>query len=145
MVRVNKAEVFVEEKLFSSINNGIALFIGLEQSDDDAVLNEMAEKVVNLRIFENENAKLTYSLKDKNYAVLCIPNFTLCADVNKGRRPSFDNALPREQADRLFENFTALLDARTNNVKKAAFGQHMRINLDCDGPVNIIIEITKKS
>jgi D-tyrosyl-tRNA(Tyr) deacylase len=145
VARVNKADVFVGEDLYASIPKGIALFVNIEKNDDDSVLEEMAEKVMNLRIFEGENEKLNYSIKDKNYAVLCIPNFTLLASVKKGRRPSFEEAASKENACLLFNNFFILLTARSTNVRKAAFGEHMNINLTCDGPVNIIIDIKKQA
>jgi D-tyrosyl-tRNA(Tyr) deacylase len=144
IVRVNKAEVYVGQELCASIAKGIALFAGIEQGDDDTVLEEMAEKICTLRIFEEEKGKLNYSVKEKNYSILGIPNFTLCANTKKGRRPSFENALPKEAAYKLFENFLTLLAAREITVKKAVFGEHMDINLACDGPVNIIIDIAKR-
>lgn len=144
IVRVNKAEVFVAGELYASIAKGIALFVAMQNGDDDAVLEEMAQKVVHLRIFEEDKEKLNYSVADKNYSILCVPNFTLCANTKKGRRPSFEEAISKIQAQQLFENFIALLKARALDIKGAAFGEHMHINLDCDGPVNIIIDLAKK-
>ncbi|MDP2923240.1 MAG: D-aminoacyl-tRNA deacylase [Candidatus Omnitrophota bacterium] len=133
------------DKIFSAISKGIALFVCMEQDDEDSILEEMAEKVTNIRIFEDSNNKLNYSIKEKKYQILCIPNFTLCANTKKGRRPSFEGAVLKEKAGLLFANFITLLRARGIEVKTGAFGEHMDIKLDFDGPVNIIIDIPDKS
>ena len=143
VVRVNRAEVLVADEVFSSIEKGIALFVGIEKDDDDSLLENMAEKIVNLRIFENEEGKLDYSVKDKNYPILCISNFTLSAHTEKGRRPSFEKAMPKGEANKLFENFILLLKARGIDIQTGAFGEHMDIRLDLDGPVNIILEMER--
>jgi D-tyrosyl-tRNA(Tyr) deacylase len=141
VIRINKGEVSVRGKVVSSVSRGVAVFVGIEKGDNDSILEEMAEKITNLRIFENEQEKLNYSLKDTNYQILCISNFTLCANTNKGRRPSFEEAMPKEEANKFFDNFVLLLKARKIDVKTGIFGEYMDINLDFDGPVNIIIEI----
>lgn len=143
LLRVSKASLSVtdENKDLCSIGKGIVVFVGIDKKDNDTTLENLAEKIVNFRIFEDENGKLNYSLKDKNYEILCVPNFTLCANINKGRRPSFENVMPQEQARKLFENLIILLKARELAVKSGEFGKTMLINTECDGPVNIIIEI----
>jgi D-tyrosyl-tRNA(Tyr) deacylase len=141
VVRVNKAKVCLGDKAVSSIGKGIALFVGIANGDNALTLNEMAEKVANLRIFENETGKLNYSVREKSYQILCVPNFTLCANTAKGRRPSFEEALSKEEANKLFEDFILLLKARQLDVNSGVFGEYMDIELDLDGPVNIILEI----
>ncbi|MDD5195520.1 MAG: D-aminoacyl-tRNA deacylase, partial [Candidatus Omnitrophica bacterium] len=118
----------------------MAVFVGFSTGDNDTVIEAMAQKIVNLRIFENEQSKLDYSLKDKNYQIICISNFTLYANTEKGRRPSFEEALDRPEADKLFRDFVLLLEARGLTVARGAFGEHMDIRLTLDGPVNIILE-----
>ncbi|MDD5585224.1 MAG: D-aminoacyl-tRNA deacylase [Candidatus Omnitrophica bacterium] len=140
LTRVREAEVLVNGKLVSSIGKGIAIFTGLEKNDDDEIMAAMAEKIVNLRVFENEQAKLDYSVKDKNYQILCISNFTLCATTGKGRRPSFEGAMDRKTADTAFENFVLLLRGHGIRVEAGAFGEYMDIRLNEEGPVNIILE-----
>ena len=140
VVRLHKGSVSVGGKVVSSIGKGIALFAGMEKKDIHHDLVVMAEKIVNLRIFENEEGKLNFSVKDKNYQILCISNFTLCANTDKGRRPSFDNSMPKDEANRLFEDFVLLLGAKGIDVQAGVFGEHMDINLELDGPVNIILE-----
>jgi len=143
VVRISKGKVLVEGKTVSSIEKGIALFAGIEKEDSPASLEEIAQKVVNLRIFENEEGKMHYCLKDKNYEILCISNFTLCANTQKGRRPSFEKSMPKEEADKMFEDFLLLLRSRGLKVQGGVFGSHMDIQLELDGPVNIVLESNK--
>ncbi|UCG35017.1 MAG: D-tyrosyl-tRNA(Tyr) deacylase [Candidatus Omnitrophota bacterium] len=143
VVRVNKGKVLAERETLSSIEKGIALFAGIEKGDSPANLEEIAQKVVNLRIFENEEGKMHFSVKDKNYQILCISNFTLCANTDKGRRPSFEKSMPKEAADKMFADFLLLLRSRNLDVKGGVFGAHMDIQLELDGPVNIILESKK--
>lgn len=139
VVRVSGGRVSVEGKVVSSIDKGLAIFVGIEKEDSNAELVAMAEKIVNLRIFENEKGKMNYSLKDKNYQILCISNFTLCANTNKGRRPSFEGAASPDRAKLLFEDFIKILQAGGVRVEKGVFGEKMNIDLQLDGPVNIIL------
>jgi len=123
------------------MGKGLVVFVGIDKKDDDITFKNLTEKIVNFRIFDDEDDKLNYSLKDKNYEILCVPNFTLCANINKGRRPSFENAMPQAQARKLFENLAILLKTRGLSVKTGEFGKTMAINIECAGPVNIVIEI----
>jgi len=143
ILRVSKASLTIpdENKEVSSIGKGLLVFVGIDKNDNDTTLESLAEKIANFRVFEDENGKLNYSIKDKNYEILCVPNFTLCANINKGRRPSFENVMPQEQARKLFENLIILLKARELAVKSGEFGKTMLINTECAGPVNIIVEM----
>ena len=140
LTRVKSASVVTSGALRASIDRGIVAFIGLEKSDQESALIEMASKVATLRIFENEAGKLDSSAKDRGYPVLCVPNFTLCACTKKGRRPSFDQAMIPIEAVKLFEAFTDLLRSEGLRVEKGVFGEHMDIELVLDGPVNIILD-----
>jgi D-tyrosyl-tRNA(Tyr) deacylase len=140
IVRVHKAELKIEEKTFSAIGPGISVFVGLEKEDTRENLIVMAGKVTALRIFEDEYGKMNFSVKDKKYDILCIPNFTLCADTEGGRRPSFDNAMDPKEAKKMYNEFVELLKSYTIEVKTGVFGAHMDIQLDLDGPVNIILQ-----
>ena len=140
VTRVHKGEVIVNGEKLSSIKKGLAIFVSLEKGDNGDKLNEMAERVINLRIFENQEGKLDHSLKDKNYELLCISNFTLAAGLNKGRRPSFDNALGFNEASKLFDSFVLALRSKGVVIQIGAFGKHMDINLALDGPVNILLK-----
>lgn len=140
LMRTKEASVSVKSEAIASIDKGIVLFVGFSNSDDENTISNMAQKVVNLRVFEDENNKLMYSVKDKNYKILCIPNFTLYANIKKGRRPSFEDVLGKEKASILFDNFILLLKASGVVVESGKFGEHMEILLNLDGPVNIILE-----
>jgi D-tyrosyl-tRNA(Tyr) deacylase len=141
-VRVNNAAVYLREaqEPFSTIGKGVVVFLGFAVGDDDTKLERMAEKLANLRIFE-EQGKLANSLKEKGYAILCIPNFSVCANIKKGRRPSFEEVMPPAKAKIMFDDFILLLKARLVLVCEAKFGANMRIKLESDGPLNLIIEI----
>ncbi len=138
--RIIKGEVQVAQEVVSSVGKGIAVFVGFKKGDNAAALSAMAEKIVNLRIFEDTAGKLTHSAKDKGYAILAIPNFTLNAITDRGRRPSFDDCLDYAEAEKLFDAFVLALKAYGLTVEEGVFGAHMDIQLDFDGPVNIIIE-----
>jgi D-tyrosyl-tRNA(Tyr) deacylase len=143
VVRIAKGEVYVAEECVASIKKGIAVFVGIDKTDTHSNLAVLAEKIVNLRIFEDEEEKLAYSVKDKGYSTLCIPNFTLCANTAKGRRPSFEDCMPYEEANKLFDDFVMLLKSYGVNVEEGVFGAYMDIRLSVDGPVNIILESDK--
>jgi len=140
VVRVHKGEIFVEGKRLSAIDRGLVIFVSLEKGDSGAKLDEMAERVINLRIFENQEGKMHNSLKDKSYELLCISNFTLSANTGKGRRPSFEDALGPQEASKLFADFVSVLKSKGIAIQTGAFGKHMDINLALDGPVNILLE-----
>ncbi|MFA5007835.1 MAG: D-aminoacyl-tRNA deacylase [Candidatus Omnitrophota bacterium] len=141
LLRVSKASLNTpgENKELVSIGCGLLIFVGFNSQDTDSTLESFVEKITNLRIFDDENGKLNYSLKEKNYEILCVPNFTLCANINKGRRPSFENVMPQAAAKKLFENLIILLKARNLAVVAGEFGKTMFVNSECIGPVNIII------
>ena len=143
LMRITKGRVIAQDKTVSSADKGLAVFVGVEKGDDYRTLEGMAYKVVHMRLFENEEGKLDYSVRDKKYHILCISNFTLCANTEKGRRPSFDKSMLKEEADKLFNDFVLFLKAREIEVQVGAFGEHMDIGLDLDGPVNIILDSKK--
>ncbi|MCK4917957.1 MAG: D-tyrosyl-tRNA(Tyr) deacylase [Candidatus Omnitrophica bacterium] len=138
--RISKGEVLVSGKQISLVSKGIVLFVGFDKGDSFVSLESIAKKVFNLRIFENDKGKLHYSVKDKAYQILCISNFTLCANTKKGNRPSFDDAMSPDQASKLFEEFVELLKSKKIDVQTGMFGQHMDININMDGPINIVLD-----
>jgi D-tyrosyl-tRNA(Tyr) deacylase len=140
IMRINKGRVIAEDKTVSSVDKGLAVFVGVEKGDDYKTLEDMAYKIVHMRLFENEEGRLDHSVHDKKYHILCISNFTLCASTDKGRRPSFEQSMPKEEADKLFNDFVLFLKAREIEVQVGAFGEHMDIDLDLNGPVNIILD-----
>jgi len=143
VARVLRASLRLEPGQTASIGRGLALFVGIDRDDNETAVSEMVSRVVNMRIFENEQGKLHYSVQEKAYEILCIPNFTLCARTDRGRRPSFDDAMKPEAACRVFENFVQLLSSHDIGVQSGIFGEHMEIELVLDGPVNITIESSR--
>ncbi|MCF7908691.1 MAG: D-tyrosyl-tRNA(Tyr) deacylase [Candidatus Omnitrophica bacterium] len=143
VARVTEGKIVVADEPIGSILKGISVFVGFENGDTEENLSAMAEKVVNLRIFEDNQGKLAYSAKDKGYAILAIPNFTLCASADKGRRPSFDNSMPYQLAEKFFDDFVLVLKTYGLEVEEGVFGAHMNINLGLDGPVNIVLDSKK--
>jgi len=140
VTRVSSGKVVVADRIVAAIKNGLAIFVGLEKGDTIAALTEIADKIANLRIFEDADGKLQFSVKDKNSEVLCVSNFTLSADLSSGRRPSFDRAMPKAEAQKTFEDFCVLLRAQGLVVRTGEFGARMDIDLVMDGPVNIIVD-----
>lgn len=139
VTRVKEAEVIVGKAPAAAIKEGLVVFLGVKEGDSDSSAAVLAKKIANLRVFENRDGKLDYSVKDKKLPVLCISNFTLYANTDKGRRPSFDEAMAKEDADKLFSNFVLLLEGEGIAVKTGVFGQHMDIRLNMEGPVNIVL------
>lgn len=139
--RVHSVKLEVEGSLFSSINKGILVFLGVEKKDSYSDINYIADKIVNLRIFEDENQKMNLSLKDIEGELMVVSQFTLAGDTKKGRRPGFDNAMPPDEAEKIYCEFVNYISKNHNmKVKTGAFGKHMNINLINDGPVTFIIE-----
>jgi D-tyrosyl-tRNA(Tyr) deacylase len=139
VTRVNSAKVVVGGKVIGSIGFGLVVFVGIEKNDTRELFYAIAEKIVHLRIFDDEEGKFNYSLHDKNYPVLCVSNFTLCAATGKGRRPSFDSAMDKALAEQLFPDFVEALREKGLAVEIGSFGAHMDIDLNLNGPVNIIL------
>lgn len=138
--RVSSAAVVVEGTTVGSIGTGLLLLCGIHGSDGPAELKWMADKVVNLRIFEDDDGKMNRSVLDVGGGVLAVSQFTLYGDCRRGRRPSFVEAAPPEQADRLYRDFVGLLKERVELVEQGVFQAHMDVSLINDGPVTIILD-----
>ncbi len=136
--RVKSASVKVEEKFISSINYGMLIFIGFEKGDSEEVFDKAIDKILNLRIFDDEEGKLNKSILEISGEILLVSQFTLAGDIKRGRRPSFDNALEPEKSSIYFENFYNKLKSFSIKVEKGIFGAKMEIQLINDGPVTII-------
>ncbi len=141
--RVSNASVEVSSKMVSSIGRGLLLFIGIEKEDSDDDIEYLVRKVSQLRVFEDGNGKLNYSVKDINGEVLVVSQFTLLADCTKGNRPSFERAEAPERARELYERFIERLKLTGLSVASGLFGASMKVNLTNDGPVTIIIDSKK--
>ncbi len=142
--RVKNAGVEVNGKEIAKIKEGLLLLVGVCKNDTPEEIKWAANKVLNLRIFEDENGKLNLSVKDIKGEILAISNFTLCADILKGNRPSFDKSENREKAKEKFETFVSELKKSGLNVMKGEFGAFMEISHINSGPVTIIIDTKEK-
>lgn len=138
--RVKYASVTVEGKLISAIDQGFLLLVGITPGDTEKEAEKIADKIAHLRIFTDENDKMNLSLLDVGGKVLSISQFTLYADVRKGRRPSFDKAARPETAKPLYEQFNRLLKGYGLEVGAGIFGADMKVELLNDGPVTIIVD-----
>lgn len=138
--RVKRASVTIEGELFSSIGKGLLVFVGVEKGDSIENAQKLADKVVNLRIFEDENDKMNFSLKDVQGEMLIVSQFTLCGDCKKGTRPSFDKSAPLDVAIDLYEKFVELVKTNDIKVQTGKFRAMMDVELINDGPVTFMIE-----
>ena len=137
--RVKQASVTIEEELYSSINRGILALIGIEKQDTQQEIEKFAKKIVNLRIFPDENNKMNRSLWDIKGEMLIVSQFTLCGDCKKGTRPSFDNSAPPNIANKLYEAFIKEIQTYGIKTSTGKFGAMMQVALINDGPVTFMI------
>lgn len=138
--RVSQASVEVDGVISGEIDHGLLILLGVGQGDDEALARRMADKVAGLRIFSDEQGKFNLSLQDVGGGVLVVSQFTLFADTRKGRRPSFLDAAPPEQAAALVESFGRRLEALEIDTRYGIFGAHMHVALVNDGPVTIMLD-----
>jgi D-tyrosyl-tRNA(Tyr) deacylase len=138
--RVKKAKVKVNQETVSQIGKGLLILFGVEKGDTDAEVQYLSKKIVNLRIFPDENEKMNLSVKDIGGEILVVSQFTLASYVQKGNRPSFSHAMREEGAEKMYERFVELLKEEGILVKKGVFKAHMEVELVNDGPVTIILE-----
>ncbi|GMR12469.1 MAG: D-aminoacyl-tRNA deacylase [Gemmatimonadota bacterium] len=139
--RVSEASVTIDGAVVGEIGTGHALLVGFNPEDSEEKLAWMAEKIVGLRVFSDEEGKMNLSLDDVDGSLLVVSQFTLYGDTRKGRRPSFVHAAPPEIAVPLYDRFVALLEARLpGRVATGRFGAMMDLALVNDGPVTLVLE-----
>ncbi len=139
--RVRQASVTVEERVTGQIGPGLLVLAGCAATDDEATLTWMARKLVNLRIFSDDNGQMNRSVLDVGGQVLIVSQFTLLADARKGNRPSYVGAAPPAVAEPLYERFVALVtQALSQPVPTGIFGADMQVSLLNDGPVTIVLD-----
>ena len=141
--RVTEASVTVEGEVIGQIGRGFMALIGVSAEDTEKDMKYMAEKVPNLRIFEDEQGKMNLSLKDVGGAILAVSQFTLYGDARGSRRPSFIQAARPEQANALYEQLVAAWRAQGLTVETGRFRAEMQVSLINDGPVTILMDSTK--
>ena len=139
--RVQQASVNIDKQEYSRISKGILAFIGVEKSDSEEQAEKLAKKIVNLRIFPDENRKMNRSLMDIQGEMLIVSQFTLCGDCKKGTRPSFDNSAPPDIANNLYEYFINQIKSYGIKVGTGKFGAMMDVSLINDGPVTFMLEL----
>lgn len=138
--RVKETRLEVDGNLISEIKKGLAIYVGVAVGDSATQAEKLAEKVVKLRVFEDENGKMNLSVADVGGEILAISQFTLLADVSHGNRPGFSGAERPERANELYEHFCKKVASLGIPVKKGVFGADMQIYQHNDGPVTIIYE-----
>lgn len=142
--RVSEAHVKVDGKIVGEINTGFTLLVGIDENDEKSDVDWLVQKILNLRIFGDENDKLNLSITDISGEILCISQFTLIADYKKGNRPSFIKAAKPEKAIPLFEYFKEELSKSNLKIESGIFGADMKVSLINDGPVTIVMDSMTK-
>lgn len=137
--RVLNASVRVDGNITGKIKKGLLIFLGIESGDSDDMLKKYADKIVRMRIFEDENGKTNRALSDVNGELLNVSQFTLCADCSHGNRPSFIGAKEPVEAKRMYEKFISVCREQVSVVEHGEFGADMKVELLNDGPFTIIL------
>ena len=137
--RVSRASVIINNSIYSSIENGLLLLIGIHKQDNDKNLDSYIKKIINMRIFNDQNGKMNYSILDVKGSILVVSQFTLLANTKKGNRPSYIESANPNLAKKLYNQFIGKLKNYEIIVKKGRFGAHMRLDFINDGPVTILL------
>ncbi|MBR2299119.1 MAG: D-tyrosyl-tRNA(Tyr) deacylase [Alphaproteobacteria bacterium] len=138
--RVKYASVKVDGKTVGKIDKGLLVFLGVQKGDGQENAAFLSKKICNLRIFEDDNAKMNKSLFDVQGQMLIVSQFTLCADTSRGNRPGFEGAALPDEAKKLYEYFCACVGQTGMPIQKGVFGADMKVELLNDGPVTLMVE-----
>lgn|SRR5690625_2454391 len=138
--RVKKANVTVKNNVVGEIDQGLVALVGIGEADTEKDVDVVVDKMINLRIFEDQDGKMNLSLIDTSGSVLSISQFTLYGDVRKGRRPNFTKAKRPNEAEQLYEYFNEKVKEQNIKLETGKFGEMMDVSLINDGPVTIVIE-----
>jgi D-aminoacyl-tRNA deacylase len=139
--RVTEARVTVRHAVVGEISRGLCILLGISKQDDEANAKALADKIRNLRIFDDAQGKMNRSITDTGGELLVVSQFTLYGDCRKGNRPSFSDAAPAAEADRLYQVFVQRLRDAGLKVATGYFQAHMEVSLVNDGPVTFVLEI----
>ena len=138
--RVTNADVKIDGRVNGKIDNGLLVLLGVGNGDTEEDMKYIADKIIKLRIFRDENDKMNLSLEDVGGSMLVISQFTLYGDCSHGRRPYFGNAMEPVSANEMYEKFVAYIRERGIHTETGEFGADMKVSLTNDGPVTIILE-----
>ena len=138
--RVINANVKIDNSEERSISNGLVILLGIHKDDTEKDISYLVDKIIGLRIFNDDNDKMNYSLLDINGSVLIISQLTLYGDFRRGRRPSFINASDPKKGKALYNDFVQMFKRKGLNVKTGEFGAHMNVSLINNGPVTFVID-----
>lgn len=141
--RVSRAQVSVDSELCGKIDRGLLVFLGVGNSDTEADADYLVEKILGLRIFEDQTGKMNLSVVDTGGSMLVVSQFTLYGDVRRGKRPSFDDAAPADRGRHLYEYFVEKVRAASMVCETGRFRAMMKVELVNDGPVTILLDSTK--
>lgn len=142
--RVNSGSVTVNNKVVARINKGLVIFLGVGKGDTSCDAQYLARKIIELRIFNDQNRKMNLCAEEIRAEFLVVSQFTLCAELAKGRRPSFEQALPAQLAEKLYLEFTQYLKESGLKVEQGIFKEYMVVHIDNDGPVTFILDSKKE-
>lgn len=138
--RVAEAGVSIDGREVAAIDAGLLVLIGIQRDDDEATAARLARRVLTLRVFEDDAARMNLDVAAADGALLVVPQFTLAAETGRGRRPGFDAVAPPARARELFDGFVAALESGPVPVRTGRFGARMRVRLVNDGPVTFVLE-----
>lgn len=141
--RVQRADVSVDGNVIGAAEKGLLILLGVKDGDGEKEAEKMAEKILKMRIFEDENEKMNFSVTDVKGDILVISNFTLCASCRRGNRPDYFGAAKPDVAEGLYEYFIKKISEGGLRVESGEFGADMKINAALDGPVTIILDSEK--
>lgn len=141
--RVTSSKVIVNQKTIGEIKMGFNVLIGISKDDSLEDLNYIRDKILNLRVFQDEDDKMNLSIKDVEGEILVISQFTLYGDCRKGRRPNFMNAMGGNLAEEFYEKFVSLLKESGLKIETGEFGADMKVDIQNDGPVTILLDSKK--
>jgi len=141
--RVTSGNVTIDDNVVGQIDQGLVILLGVMGDDDKNDTDYLVNKISGLRIFNDENEKMNLSIKDVNGSALIVSQFTLCADTQKGRRPSFIHAAPPEKGKALYEDFMKKMKDQGVSVQSGEFAAMMKVNIQNDGPVTIVLDSKK--
>ncbi len=136
--RVTEASVVVDGDCIGSIEQGLLIFVGVQQEDDAAIAQQFVERLLNYRVFSDEEGRMNLSLRDINGGLLLVPQFTLAANTRKGRRPSFTSAASPDHGQAIFDGMLQYARQQYTPVEAGQFGADMKVHLINDGPVTFI-------